>query len=294
MLAESHPEPPASLQNDQISQFAIYGNGTNLLVPSSECSICLDSLKVVDQKIAKLACDHFFHFPCLKKWIRTPTPASKLCPCCRHEIDEELIGRMSTIIERFVRDNHNRIKCAAYCSLVVVIGGLAIGEYFGMMAGANALGHDALNRQHTYLEACKEIQDEHQRQACLHSSDPTAKFEMTTANFIQPAYIVALVWRGCSRRRRENPPTGVSAYLPPILGCVWKGAAVSGNAVYQIGRATVETTADLGRRTWQHLPSFRNASAHEELDEIDLESGIYPRAPSDANARLNPLLSDEC
>lgn len=294
MLAESQPELPVVPQNSPVSHFAIYDSGSNDLVPDGDCSICIDSLKESDKKVIKLACEHFYHYPCLKEWIRTPTPASKLCPTCRNEMDEDLINRMSTMFERFVRDNQNRLKCGAYCGLIILISGLAVGEYWGVMAGANALGHDALNRQHSYLEACKEIQDEHQRQLCLHSSDPTAEFEMATANLIQPAYIVALLWRGCSRRRGENPPTGVSAFLPPILGCVWKGAAVTGNAIYQIGRVTVETTADLGRRTWQQLPSFRNNMAHQELDEVDLESGLHIRAPSESNARISPLLSEEC
>ena len=49
-----------------------------------ECNICLDEYKVGD-KISYLPCFHYFHYICIKEWIKK----SKQCPLCKNEIKFE-------------------------------------------------------------------------------------------------------------------------------------------------------------------------------------------------------------
>ena len=48
-------------------------------VSSDDCSICLETIKILD-KIYRLECRHIFHLECLDKWNKNT------CPYCRREI----------------------------------------------------------------------------------------------------------------------------------------------------------------------------------------------------------------
>ena len=46
-----------------------------------KCIICLDSYSISD-KICFLPCIHYFHFNCIKNWVKE----SNKCPICKHNI----------------------------------------------------------------------------------------------------------------------------------------------------------------------------------------------------------------
>ena len=47
-----------------------------------ECAICISEV-IVDEDIAKLKCNHTFHFSCISEWGKN----KQNCPLCRSEID---------------------------------------------------------------------------------------------------------------------------------------------------------------------------------------------------------------
>merc|ERR1711933_158301 len=47
------------------------------------CSICQEKFKIGD-KVKTLPCFHFFHVQEIDRWLKT----SRVCPVCRHSIDE--------------------------------------------------------------------------------------------------------------------------------------------------------------------------------------------------------------
>jgi|LakMenEpi03Aug12_release.lakeMendotaPanAssembly.Ray.scaffolds.fasta_scaffold358267_1 hypothetical protein len=51
----------------------------------SECSICLDTIKIND-KIIKLNCVHFFHSECITQWCKE----CQTCPLCRVSFEVKL------------------------------------------------------------------------------------------------------------------------------------------------------------------------------------------------------------
>jgi hypothetical protein len=48
-------------------------------VSSGDCSICLETIEILD-KIYRLDCGHIFHLECLDKWNKNT------CPYCRRDI----------------------------------------------------------------------------------------------------------------------------------------------------------------------------------------------------------------
>jgi hypothetical protein len=202
-------------ENPHAGHFFIFSKGTDSLVPISDCSICFETLQDADKRIIKLACEHFFHLECLSQWVRTSAPTSHQCPICRTDIDQEVILRMSTVFERFYRTHQRKIRCAAYCGVILAVGGILYTEFYFVMSGASALANDAENKQHAFLEHCKTIEDKIKREICHHTIDDTAAYEMNLARFVQPVYLIALVWKNCARRRNLNRRLTVSAALPP-------------------------------------------------------------------------------
>jgi len=53
-------------------------------IPTEECTICMTVPKP-NEKIIQLECKHYFHKPCLKRWINTSIKDDYTftCPTCR-------------------------------------------------------------------------------------------------------------------------------------------------------------------------------------------------------------------
>mmetsp|Transcript_12330 Transcript_12330/g.28923 ORF Transcript_12330/g.28923 Transcript_12330/m.28923 type:complete len:364 (+) Transcript_12330:72-1163(+) len=51
-------------------------------LPPSECCCCMESFGP-DKTIVRTPCSHFYHYDCLKEWLRL----AKTCPICRADLD---------------------------------------------------------------------------------------------------------------------------------------------------------------------------------------------------------------
>lgn len=71
-------QPPASEDAIKNQLFQSPGN------PSLSCGICLESFGA-EETMSSMACQHPFHFACLKTWLKS----SNTCPHCRYEISTE-------------------------------------------------------------------------------------------------------------------------------------------------------------------------------------------------------------
>ena len=55
---------------------------------NEECSICLETLQ---NEIAHLSCNHFFHYKCIGEWINEHTNKNTYCPICNQLFDMVLV-----------------------------------------------------------------------------------------------------------------------------------------------------------------------------------------------------------
>ncbi|KMT17494.1 hypothetical protein BVRB_2g037760 [Beta vulgaris subsp. vulgaris] len=53
----------------------------DMLCTDSTCSICKEDF-VIDEKITKLGCNHFYHSDCITPWLRI----NNTCPVCRYQL----------------------------------------------------------------------------------------------------------------------------------------------------------------------------------------------------------------
>jgi hypothetical protein len=50
-----------------------------------DCPICYETLKIGNDKTVVLACNHYYHKICMKRWLRMDKTT---CPSCRREVDD--------------------------------------------------------------------------------------------------------------------------------------------------------------------------------------------------------------
>lgn len=76
-LGEQMGKVYVGLTDEQIDSLPLERVDTN-----TNCSICLNSINAGNKATALKPCHHFYHFDCIKQWLKS----NKTCPLCLQEI----------------------------------------------------------------------------------------------------------------------------------------------------------------------------------------------------------------
>ena len=61
---------------------------------NSDCSICLEAIRLNRKKVYTTSCNHTFHASCMKMWLLN----NDTCPCCRKVLSVEAIDHIRIIL----------------------------------------------------------------------------------------------------------------------------------------------------------------------------------------------------
>lgn len=225
----------ALVANDQ---YHIYSSN-NRSVPAEDCSFCLSGLKKEDEKVVQLACNHFFHEECLKRWVRTDNPSRGNCGLCRKEIHWRLLRDLRRVCCLDVGIFRTIAKVGAFagvifCNLVEV----------GAVVGAcDYYLESTPQRYYQRVTACNGIEQRHERRECLDQAAEKARFErnVATASFIAYAVIFPLEQIYCALKESERGEEVGEMFLalPPFIKMGWEVVKGSCCIVYNVSKYAV-------------------------------------------------------
>ena len=221
------------------NQYQVYIS-SNRNVPAEDCSFCLYGLKDEEnEKVIQLACSHFFHEACLKRWVRSSSPSRGKCGLCRNEIDRKNLKDLRKVCCMDV-DVIRRIMQVGtftgilFCNFVEV--GMVVGttEYF---QGSNP------SRHYQRISGCFRASSAKERERCLEEAVIQAKFERSAAmvGFIAYAVIYPLGQIYCALVDSEDEDADpLYLSLPPFMRLGWEVIKGSCRAVYNVSSYAVK------------------------------------------------------
>ncbi|MFT4554124.1 MAG: hypothetical protein ACI9S8_002769 [Chlamydiales bacterium] len=218
--------------------FHIY-SASNQSVPSEDCSFCLSSLKEEDKKVVQLACNHFFHEPCLQRWVRSSNPSSGKCGLCRRVIHSRILKDLRRVCCVDIDVYRTMLKVGAFagvvlCNLVEV----------GFVVGSCDYYQESTPQRHFERSvACFSIENRQERKECLEAATVQAKYERTAgmAAFLAYAVIFPLEQVYCALKESENGEEVGSVFLalPPFIKFGWEVVKGSCLLVFNVSRYAV-------------------------------------------------------